>query len=98
MGTLGCINDMLQRNKENRELRKISSERLKDVRKRLIDIDHTSRLPAASVEELEEIKLKTVEKQEAERDHFFKVKMLFFGLALVIVFLGWLLYSFFAAG
>ena len=24
MGTLGCINDMLQRDKENRELRKLS--------------------------------------------------------------------------
>ena len=25
MGTLGCINDMLQRDKENRELRKLNS-------------------------------------------------------------------------
>ena len=28
MGTLGCINDMLQRDKENRELRKRNRERL----------------------------------------------------------------------
>ena len=28
MGTLGCINDMLQRDKENRELRQRNRERL----------------------------------------------------------------------
>ena len=30
MGTLGCINDMLQRDKENRELRKLNKERMKE--------------------------------------------------------------------
>lgn len=30
MGTLGCINDMIQRDKENRELRKLGRERRKD--------------------------------------------------------------------
>ena len=28
MGTLGCINDMMRRDKENRELRKAGKERL----------------------------------------------------------------------
>jgi len=28
MGTLGCINDMLQRDKENRELRKLNRDRI----------------------------------------------------------------------
>lgn len=32
MGTLGCINDML-RDKENRELRKLSKERMKEHHK-----------------------------------------------------------------
>lgn len=31
MGTLGCINDMLQRDKENRELRKRNRERLRPL-------------------------------------------------------------------
>lgn len=30
MGTLGCSNDMIQRDKENRELRKLGRERRKD--------------------------------------------------------------------
>ena len=37
MGTLGCINDMLQRDKENRELRKRNRERLTDTYHRLLD-------------------------------------------------------------
>ena len=33
MGTLGCINDMLQRDKENRELRKLNRDRIKENKK-----------------------------------------------------------------
>ena len=29
MGTLGCINDMMRRDKENRELRKLNRDRIK---------------------------------------------------------------------
>lgn len=31
MGTLGCINDMMRRDKENRELRKAGKERLNEA-------------------------------------------------------------------
>ena len=36
MGTLGCINDMLQRDKENRELRKLNRDRIKEHQKYLV--------------------------------------------------------------
>lgn len=36
MGTLGCINDMMRRDKENRELRNRNRERINDTRNRLI--------------------------------------------------------------
>ena len=36
MGTLGCINDMLQRDKENRELRKLNRDRMKEHHKYLV--------------------------------------------------------------
>ena len=55
MGTLGCINDMLQRDKENRELRKLSKERLKETRNRLMKIGSSTKLPDTSVEEMKEI-------------------------------------------
>lgn len=38
MGTLGCINDMLRRDKENRELRKRNRERMTETRNRLMDM------------------------------------------------------------
>lgn len=37
MGTLGCINDMLQRDKENRALRKLSRGRMREHYKYLVD-------------------------------------------------------------
>ncbi len=49
MGTLGCINDMMRRDKENRELRKAGKERLNETRNRLIDLNkkgHSSHLSA----------------------------------------------------
>ena len=39
MGTLGCINDMMRRDKENRELRKAGKERLNEIRNRLVDLN-----------------------------------------------------------
>lgn len=35
MGTLGCINDMMRRDKENRELRKQNRARMQDTHQRL---------------------------------------------------------------
>ena len=38
MGTLGCINDMMRRDKENRELRKAGKERLNAVSYTHLDV------------------------------------------------------------
>lgn len=93
MGTLGCINDMLQRDKENRELRKLSRERLKETRNRLMEIGDGTKLPDISVEEMEEIRRKTLEKEDADNKHLFKAKLLIAVCTLFIFFLVWLLYS-----
>ena len=58
MGTLGCINDMVKRDKENRELRKIGRDRLKETRKRLLNLDENSELPKIPLEEWKSIALK----------------------------------------
>ena len=50
MGTLGCINDMLQRDKENRELRKRNRERLTDTYRRLLDTRKCTALSQMRVE------------------------------------------------
>ena len=83
MGTLGCINDMLQRDKENRELRKLSKERLKETRNRLMKIGSSTKLPDTSVEEMKEIRKKTIEKEKADANHLSKIKLL---LAIFVLF------------
>ena len=52
MGTLGCINDMLQRDKENRELRKRNRERLTDTYHRLLDTGKETDLSQMTVEKI----------------------------------------------
>ena len=83
MGTLGCINDMLQRDKENRELRKLSKERLKETRNRLMKIGSSTKLPDTSVEEMKEIRKKTIEKEKADANHLSKIKLLFSHICLI---------------
>ncbi|WP_233545649.1 hypothetical protein [Parabacteroides sp. AM08-6] len=95
MGTLGCINDMLQRDKENRELRKIGRERLHDTRKRLLDSEQKSQLPDISLEEFEEIKKKIQEKEEADLNSSIKMTLIFGCSVLIIALLSWFIFSFF---
>ena len=91
MGTLGCINDMLQRDKENRELRKLSKERLKETRNRLMKIGSSTKLPDTSVEEMKEIRKKTIEKENA--NHLSKIKLLLAIFVLFVLLSVWLFYS-----
>lgn len=55
MGTPGCINDMLQRDKENRALRKLSKGRMRDHYKYLIERKGANRRDV-TIEEIEEIR------------------------------------------
>ena len=91
MGTLGCINDMLQRDKENRELRKRNRERLAEIRDRLLNIGMKTGCPKMSVEQLEDIHRKTLEKEALDKASARKA-LLYYGIvALIFLLLGWLL-------
>lgn len=57
MGTLGCINDMLQRDKENRALRKLSRGRMREHYKYLVERKSPERADV-TIEKIEEILLK----------------------------------------
>ena len=83
MGTLGCINDMMRRDKENRELRKAGKERLNETRNRLIDLNKKGHSSHLSLEQLEEIRIKTQEKEEAETHQLFKIKLILIGIVLI---------------
>ena len=90
MGTLGCINDMLRRDKENRELRKVGRERLNETRNRLIDLNTKRQSSRISIEQLEEIRIKTQEKEEADNNHLFKINLIMLGIVLTLGILIWI--------
>lgn len=92
MGTLGCINDMQRRDKENRELRKLGRERIKDTRTRLSKIGKGTKLPEISAEEVEEIQRKTKEKTDMDNDNLFKTKIIIAVCVLFVFLLGCIFY------
>lgn len=95
MGTLGCINDMLRRDKENRELRKVGRERMNDTRNRLIDLGKKGPRPTISAEQLQEIRQKTQEKEELEKDKLFRIKLILLGIVGVTGVLVWIVFAYF---
>ncbi len=91
MGTLGCINDMLQRDKENRALRKLSKGRMRDHYKYLIERKGANRRDV-TIEEIEEIQKNTTEKESSDKNYLFRAKMILATCALVLLLLGVLCY------
>lgn len=94
MGTLGCINDMLRRDKENRELRKLNRDRIKEHHKYLVEKGKDVDLSHISIEQLEEIHKKTLEKEELDNAYTFKAMLLFFTSMLLLLLLCWILYQY----
>lgn len=92
MGTLGCINDMMRRDKENRELRNRNRERMKETRDRLIEVGKGRGLPDVSAEEIEHIRKNTVEKEKADRDKLFRLKLKFAVVVGVLLLLCYFFY------
>ncbi|WP_291564349.1 hypothetical protein [Bacteroides sp.] len=92
MGTLGCINDMMRRDKENRELRNRNRERMKETRDRLIEVGKGRGLPDVSAEEIEHIRKNTVEKEKADRDKLFRLKLKFAVVVGVVLLLCYFVY------
>lgn len=95
MGTLGCINDMLRRDKENRELRRMGRERINDTRNRLIDLNKKDRSSNISLEQLEEIKRRTKERKEWDSNLLFKTKLIMLGILLITALLAWIVFTLF---
>lgn len=96
MGTLGCINDMLRRDKENRELRKLNRERMREYHKFIVEKGGDVDLSNISLEKIEEIRRNTVEKELLDKKHQSKVLMIFAVCLLSLPLLGLLLYHIFS--
>lgn len=63
MGTLGCINELMRRDKENRELRKLNRDRINEHPKYLVEKRKDVDLLNMSVEKLEGIRKKLQKKR-----------------------------------
>ena len=94
MGTLGCINDMLQRDKENRALRKLSRGRMREHYKYLVERKGPERADV-TIEEIEKIRRNTTEKELSDKEHLFRAKTILAACALVLLLLGVLCYKLF---
>lgn len=91
MGTLGCINDMLRHDKENRKLRKRNRERMTETRNRLMDVGKETDYSRMTPEKMEDIRQKTLEKEELDRASSYKM-LLYYGIGTIIILLViWLL-------
>ena len=68
MGTLGCIYDMMQRDKENRELRKAGKKRMNETRDSLLKLTERPRPSSGvSLEQLEQIHAETKARRKWEQ-------------------------------
>lgn len=76
---------MMRRDKENRELRRRNRERMKETRRRMTECRHTELPPTLSVEKLEEIQKQTQEKEQADQNHDFRIKLIV-GLVMLAFF------------
>ena len=86
MGTLGCINDMMRRDKENRELRNRNRERMKETHNRLIEVGKGRGLPDVSAEDIDHIRKNTLEKERYDNDRLFRMKLIF-AVVMGVIFL-----------
>lgn len=93
MGTLGCINDMMRRDKENRDIRKRNRERMNETRDRLIKVGKGIDISKISVEQMEEIRKKTIEKEKLDNKKLFRFMLLFLLFGILAVFILWLIVS-----
>ena len=85
---------MMHRDKENRELRNRNRERMKETRNRLIDVGKGRGLPDVSAEDIDHIRKNTVEKEKADSDKLFRLKLKFavvVGMVLLLCYFAYVL-------
>ena len=92
MGTLGCINDMMRRDKENRELRNRNHERMQETRNRLIEVGKGRELLDISADSIDHIRKNTVEKERADNEKLFRLKLKFAVIVVVALLLCYVAY------
>ncbi len=91
MSFAGHVYDMIRRNKEDREALKRLRNRSRDMRERYMD--GKSLLPDISAEEFEEIDRQVKEREQGEKNYFFRAKLVMLCFAVGVLLLVWLISS-----
>lgn len=91
MSFAGHVYDMIRRNKEDREALKRFRNRSRDMRERYMD--GKSSLPDISAEEFEEIDRQVKEREQGEKNYFFRAKLVILCFAVGVLLLVWLISS-----
>lgn len=91
MSFAGHVYDMIRRNKEDREALKRLRNRSRDMRERYMD--GKSSLPDISAEEFEEIDRQVKEREQGEKNYFFRAKLVMLCFAVGVLLLVWLISS-----
>lgn len=81
--------------KENRELRKANKDRIKEHYKYLVDKRKDVELSHISIEQLEEIRKNTIEKEQSDQVFLFKTYTILIICLVVLFLLGLLCYKLF---
>ena len=87
MGTLGCISDMLRRDKENRDLRKRNHEKFYETRERMLHVKNASMDPNLSIESLEKRRKETEEKNIEDRQVYYRFYIRFLLICISLAFM-----------
>ncbi len=85
MGTLGCINDMLRKDKENRELRKRNHEKFYETRERLFQVRKSDTDCNLSIEDLEKVRKEITEKERKDRMFYFSFFIKFLLICVTVM-------------
>lgn len=91
MSFAGHVYDMIRRNKEDREALKRLRNRSRDMRERYMD--GKSSMPGISAEEFEEIDRQVKEREQGEKNYFFRAKLVMLCFAVGLLLLVWLISS-----
>ena len=83
---------MMRRDKENRELRNRNHERMQETRNRLIEVGKGRELPDISADSIDHIRKNTVEKERADNEKLFRLKLKFAVIIVVALLLCYVAY------
>ena len=91
MGTLGCIYDMLRRDKENRDLRRRNRERIHETHNRLLNVRQMQPNENLTIERFEEIQNELRAKETLDRKRRLRFSIRFLVVAACFLLLLYLI-------